>query len=48
LTLAIRTPEIAAAARAVAAVLPSVVTIAATPYASPPKQVYRRRTSTRD
>lgn len=40
LTLAIRTPEIAAAARAVAAVLPSMITIAAAPYASPPKQVY--------
>lgn len=40
LTLAIRTPEIAAATRAVAAVLPPVVTIAAAPYASPPKQVY--------
>lgn len=48
LTLAIRTPEIAAAARAVAAVLPPVVTIAAAPYAGPPKQVYRRGTSTRD
>lgn len=48
LALAIRTPEIAAAAGAVAAVLPSMVTITAAPYASPPKQVYRRGTSTRD
>jgi len=48
LTLAIGAPEIAAAAGAVAAVLRPVIAVAPASYASPPKQVYQRGTSTRD
>lgn len=48
LTLAIGAPEITAAAGTVAAILRPVIAVAAASYASPPKQVYERGTSTRD
>lgn len=48
LTLAIGAPEITAAAGTVAAVLRPVIAVATASYASPPKQVYQRGTSTRD